>query len=438
MRIDVNQTIDNAKLNSFHIILAILGFLFTVVEGFEMICLGLITKDVADDWGIAPQALEYAHLAVLIGILLGSLVAGIITDKIGRRKSILLMFTLATVGMGLSFFISNMNQMIVLRLVTGFGAGGALPIAIALISEYAPLKYRNIIVVFAYAGAPFASYVGGYFGNYFIDALGWQGIFVLGVALASPILVWMYLWVPESVKYMVLKDIKVAESKELLVKVDLSLSLNDQDELFIDEPVLTKGSLTSLFSNERLMVTSFLWLAFIAGQFIIYIMSLWLPTILQSAGWEAGLSRNAVGHYYLGASIGGIIIGYLADKYGASKVLIYAFPLASVLYYVLGQVVNDQEMWFLIAPFAGAIAVGSTLGLAPLAASLYPTSIRGTGVGASLGVGRIGSIITPMIGASIVAANISATDFYMIAMIAPVISSISIIVLVFYRPKEVQ
>jgi len=186
------------------------------------------------------------------------------------------------------------------------------------------------------------------------------------------------------------------------------------------------------------MVTSFLWLAFIAGQFIIYIMSLWLPTILQSAGWEAGLSRNAVGHYYLGASIGGIIIGYLADKYGASKVLIYAFPLASVLYYVLGQVVNDQEMWFLIAPFAGAIAVGSTLGLAPLAASLYPTSIRGTGVGASLGVGRIGSIITPMIGASIVAANISATDFYMIAMIAPVISSISIIVLVFYRPKEVQ
>ena len=118
--------------------------------------------------------------------------------------------------------------------------------------------------------------------------------------------------------------------------------------------------------------------------------------------------------------------------------LIYAFPLASVLYYVLGQVVNDQEMWFLIAPFAGAIAVGSTLGLAPLAASLYPTSIRGTGVGASLGVGRIGSIITPMIGASIVAANISATDFYMIAMIAPVISSISIIVLVFYRPKEVQ
>lgn len=436
MRVDVNKIIDNAKLNSFQINLALLGFLFTVVEGFEMICLGLITKDVADDWEIAPQALEYAHLAVLIGILLGSLIAGVITDKIGRRKSILLMFTLATIGMGLSFFITNMTQMVVLRFMTGFGAGGALPIAIALVAEYAPLKYRNMIVVFAYAGAPFASYVGGYLGNYFINAFGWQGIFVLGVILASPILLWMYLWVPESVKYMVLNDVDTPKAKSLLIKVEPSLELSEEDELFINEPILTKGPFASLFSQGRVLVTSFLWLAFIAGQFIIYIMSLWLPTILQSAGWEAGLSRNAVGHYYLGASIGGIIIGYLADKYSASKVLIYAFPLASVLYYILGQVVHDQELWFLIAPFAGAIAVGATLGLAPLAASLYPTAIRGTGVGSALGVGRIGSIITPMVGAALLATNITATNFYLIAMIAPIVSSVSIFILVFYKNKK--
>lgn len=436
MRIDVNKTIDHARLNSFHIILAILGFLFTVVEGFEMICLGMITKDIADDWNIAPQALEYAHLAVLVGILLGSLIAGIITDKIGRRKSILLMFTLATFGMGLSFFISNMSQMIVLRLITGFGAGGALPIAIALVSEYAPLKYRNMIVIFAYAGAPFASYVGGYLGNYFINTFGWQGMFLLGVILASPILLWMYLWVPESVKYMVLKGGDKSRARNLLAKVEPSLNFKEEDELFIDEPILNKGSFISLFSGGRIIVTSFLWLAFIAGQFIIYIMSLWLPTILQSAGWEANLSRNAVGHYYLGASIGGVIIGYLADRFSASRVLIIIFPIASILYYCLGQVVYDPELWFLIAPFTGAVAVGATLALAPLAASLYPTAIRGTGVGSALGIGRIGSIITPMVGAALLAKEISASDFYMIAMIAPVISSFSIIILSIFKFKE--
>ena len=436
MKININQIIDDAKFNRFHLKLALLGFLFTVVEGFEMICLGLITKDIADDWGIAPEALQFAHLAVLIGIFAGSIIAGIITDKIGRRKSLLIMFSLATVGMGMSFFIENITQMIVLRFITGFGAGGALPIAVALVSEYAPKKYRNIIVVIAYAGAPFASYVGGYLGNTFIQNFGWHGIFLLGVILALPILIWMYFGMPESVKYLVLKSNDPQKSIALLMKVEPTLEFSDTDVLYINEPPIKQGTFLALFSNGRAVITLLLWIAFFAGQFLIYIMSLWLPTILQSAGWEADLSRNAVGHYYLGASIGGVIIGYLADRFSAAKVLIIAFPVASVLYYVLGQVVTNQDLWFLIAPFAGAIAVGATLGLAPLAANLYPTAIRGSGIGAALGIGRIGSIITPMVGAAMLAANISATGFYNIAMIAPIVCSICLLILVFYKTKQ--
>lgn len=436
MKVDIGKIIDEAKLNRFHVILAVLGFLFTIVEGVEMICLGLITTEIAKDWNIAPKDLSMAHTSVLLGILIGSVVAGVLTDKIGRRKSILIMFSIATVGMGVSFFIQNMTQLVILRFITGFGAGGALPIAIALVSEYAPLKYRNLMVIIAYAGAPFASTVAGYLGNYFIDGYGWNGMFLLGFIMALPIFIWMFIWVPESVRYLVAKDEELDLAKTLLQKVEPSLTLSSSDELFINEAPQTKSPLRSLFADRMTTTTILLWLAFVGGQVIVYLMSIWLPTFLQNAGWDPAMSRQAVGHYYLGGSFGAIVLGFLADRYGASKVLIGTFPIAAILYFVLGQSVDNIDVWWIIAPIAGAFAMGGIMALAPFAASLYPTRIRGTGVGAALGVGRIGSIIIPAMGAAILAAGIGAVGFYNIAMIAPVVCTLSIWLLVFLKNRK--
>ena len=140
--------------------------------------------------------------------------------------------------------------------------------------------------------------------------------------------------------------------------------------------------------------------------------------------------------YYLGAFVGGLILGYLADKFGSAKIIIATFPLAAGLYFLLGQTVNDVDTWWMIAPIAGAFAVGGIMALAPFAAELYPTSIRGTGVGAALGVGRIGSIMTPFIGKALLAAGIGAVGFYNTAMIAPIVASFSIWLLVFLKKKD--
>ncbi len=436
MKIDVGKVIDDAKLNRFHIAITLLGFLFTIAEGVEMACLGFITTDIAKDWNISPKDLALAHTAVLVGILIGSLLAGVMTDKIGRRKSLLFMFTLATLGMGVSYYICNMTQLVVLRFITGFGAGGALPIAVALVAEYVPLKYRNMLVIVAYAGASFASVVAGFLGNYFISNYGWHGMFLLGFALALPILIWMYLWLPESVKYLVVKNKDLALAKDLLHKANKDIIISEEDVLFINEPAQTKSSMASLFSGGMVITTLLLWLAFICGQVIVFLMSIWLPTFLQNAGWEPDLSRQAVGHYYLGAFIGAIILGYLADRLGAAKVIIATFPIAAILYFLLGQTIDNVTIWWIIAPIAGAFAVGGLMALAPFAASLYPTSIRGTGVGAALGIGRIGSIFTAPLGNILLVAGIGAVGFYNVAMIAPIVASISIWLLVFLRKKN--
>ena len=436
MTIDVGKAIDEAKLNRFHISIAFLGFLFTVAEGVEMACLGFITTEIAKDWNISPEDLVFAHMAILVGILIGSLVAGVLSDTIGRRKSLLLMFTFATIGMGVSYFIANMTQLVILRFLTGFGAGGALPIAIALVAEYVPHKYRNMLVVFAFSGASFASFVCGYLGNYFIVSYGWQGMFLMGFILASPILVWMYFWLPESVKYLVVKNKDLDKAKSLLQKSNPSIIASAVDTLIINEPPQTKSSLATLFSSGMAITTLLLWLAFIAGQVIVFLMSIWLPTFLENAGWEAGLSRQGVGHYYLGGWLGAILLGYLADRLGAAKVLIATFPIAAVLYFILGQNVNNVDVWWMVAPFAGAFAIGGIMALAPFAADLYPTSVRGTGVGSALGVGRVGSIITPPIGKVLLAGGVGAVGFYNVAMIAPIVASLSIWLLVFLKRRN--
>ncbi len=436
MTIDVGKTIDESKLNGFHITIAILGFLFTVAEGVEMASLGFITTEIAKDWNIAPGDLTLAHMAVLVGILIGSLLAGILSDKIGRRKSLLFMFTFATIGMGVSFFIQNMTQLIILRFLTGFGAGGALPIAIALVSEYVPVKYRNMLVVFAFSGASFASFVCGYLGNIFIERYGWQGMFLMGFLLAMPIMLWMFFWLPESAKYLVVNNKKIDQAKSLLQKANPSVSISASDDLIINEPPQTKSSMASLFEGRMAIITSLLWLAFIAGQVIVFLMSIWLPTFLENAGWEAEISRQGVGLYYLGGGLGAILLGYLADRIGAAKVLIMTFPIAAMLYFLLGQNIDNINIWWLIAPFAGAFAIGGIMAMAPFAASLYPTSVRGTGVGSALGVGRIGSIITPPIGKALLAAGVGIVGFFNVAMIAPIIAAISIWLLVLFKRRN--
>ncbi|SIS43332.1 MFS transporter, AAHS family, benzoate transport protein/MFS transporter, AAHS family, 4-hydroxybenzoate transporter [Zobellia uliginosa] len=434
--LDINQIIDKAKATSFLVHIVVLGCLCSIIEGFEMIVLGMIIPNLAKDWGLKPEDFEYAHLAVLFGILAGSIFAGILMDKIGRRKSMLLMFGLGTIGMGVSFFLENMTQLIILRFLTGLGAGGSLPIALAIVTEYSPKKVRNMLAVLVYAGAPFATTVGGYIGPHFIEMYDWKGMFLLGFMMSLPIFLWMVFFLPESLKYLVAKEKNTEKAKKLLIKVDSSITIAETDRLFINEKPIAKSPIGALFSEGRSIVTFLLWIAFIGGQFIVYFMSLWLPTILQNNGWEQNLSLNAIGHYYLGAGIGGIIIGWMADRWGSAKVLAIAFPLAALLYFWLGQVVDDPDMWFIIAPFAGAVSVGAMMAKAPFAASLYPTTIRGTGIGTAMGVGRIGGLLTPGVGAALVAANVTAAQFYNIATIAPIICASAILVILLITRKK--
>lgn len=258
----------------------------------------------------------------------------------------------------------------------------------------------------------------------------------MGFLLALPIFLWMLFWLPESAKYLVVNNKDADQAKTLLKKANPSVSIAAGDDLIINEPPQTKSSLATLFSSGMAFTTMLLWLAFIAGQVIVFLMSIWLPTFLENAGWAADLSRQGVGHYYLGGGIGAILLGYLADRIGAAKVIVAAFPIAAVLYFLLGQNVDNVDVWWMIAPFAGAFAIGGMMALAPFAAELYPTSVRGTGVGSAMGVGRIGSIITPLIGKLLLGAGVGIVGFFNVAMIAPIVASISIWLLVLFKRKK--
>ncbi|MEM7284392.1 MAG: MFS transporter [Pseudomonadota bacterium] len=437
MEINVNKVIDDAKINPFIMRVAIICCLCAIIEGYEMIVLGMIIPNMARDWGLKPQDFQLAQLAVLVGILLGSILAGVMSDKIGRKNTILIMFGMGVVGIGLSIFIQEMWQLVALRLFTGIGAGGSLPIALALVSEYGPRRYRNLLIVFVFAGAPLATTVGGFGGPFFLSNYGWQGMFIFGLAMALPLWIIMFFLLPDSIKYLVSQGgSSERKARELLTKVSPELEMANTDLLVIHEEKLEKSPIRELFMHGRAITTLLLWLAFVGGQFIVYFVSLWLPTVLQASGWEQDTSLRAIGQYYLGGSIGALLVGYFQDRFGVARVLTIAFPVGAVLYFVLGQVVDNPELWFTIAPFAGAIAVGAILGKAPLAASLYPTTMRGTGVGTAMGIGRVGSLITPPIGAALIAGGITASQFFYVTAIAPLLSALAIFIILVITRRQ--
>ncbi|MDD9798475.1 MAG: MFS transporter [Alphaproteobacteria bacterium] len=432
--IDVGQFIDNTQIRPFHIMIMLLCGATLIMDGYCLISMGVAVKRIGFDWGLAPSVFgQNGWLGIitpmsgaLFGVIFGSSMAGFAADKIGRKYTLIAMTWIAASFMYLTATATTFNELIFYRLGCGFGAGGSIPIAIALISEFAPKKYRNLMVVITYSGAPLGSTVLGFTGAALIERYDWPGIFYFGAFVPMAICVLLFLCMEESVKYLTSKTGTKTNYKEKIKKILTRLGSKEAahaDGFVLHEVKLTKTPLLALFTDRRATISLLLWVIFFATQFVLFIVSLWLPTVLQEAGATERYAFRAVGNYNFGAFVMSIILGVLADRFSAMKVLLFSFPLSALFLASLGYIFAFPTVFLFALVVAGGMTIGSAMCLAPLVASLYPTAMRSTGIGAALSVGRAGSIISPMVGAWIVHAALGVKAFYFVAACAPVLAA---------------
>jgi AAHS family 4-hydroxybenzoate transporter-like MFS transporter len=344
------------------------GWLCVIVmalEGFDIAAVGYVVPSLIEAWKTPPAAFTQAFAAGTFGMLVGSLVAGLLGDRIGRKPVLIACVTVFGVFSALSALADSPAHLAMLRFITGLGLGGGVPTMVALTSDFAPSGLRGRFVISAQVGFPVGFAVCGFVASALIRNLGWPWVFVVGglmpIALA-PALVWA---LPESAAF------RASTARRAWV--------------------------VPLFRDRLAASTAILWALAALASLTTYFVLLWLPAALHDSGASPAQSVFATTFYSVGLVAGLILMASAADRFGMERVLTLGTALGAAC--LLGIGVFDAPFEPLLALIFGAGLGGAMQGgVNALSGLIYPAHLRATGSGAALGVGRIGSIAGPILG----------------------------------------
>jgi AAHS family 4-hydroxybenzoate transporter-like MFS transporter len=434
--IDVARLIDSRPVSRFQWQVLATCMAVSFLDGLNLQTIGVAAPALAALWGIARQALGPVFAAAPAGMILGALLMGPIADRIGRKRLVVM----ATVTFGLFSLLTplatTLHQLLIFRLLTGLGLGGALPNLISLITEYSPAPKRGFLTALTFSSLPFGSMLAGLVGPWMIPAFGWQSVFYFSGAAPVLVAVIALLWLPESIRYLANHPERRAEVLVILRRIAPDIIVDSEAPLILSGPPVARRILVSrVFGPTRTSAT--LTLALIVGLnlFMINLLVNWLPTLLGEAGMSRRGAILSTAVLNVMGAIGGIAWGSLLDRFGMYRIMGLAALASGVAMVGLAFGHTNPTVMFLTLSIVGLSVMGTQPGFYTLIASVYPTSIRSTGVGTSLGIGRLGSVFGPALGGMLVAAGLGAQGIFLVVACAGILCSLAVWVLSRLRPQ---
>lgn len=421
--VDATRLIDDRPIGRFQIATIVLCALVVFVEGFDAQAIAYVAPSISRDWQLERGALGPVFAAGLLGIMLGSLFIAPLADRLGRRRIILastVIFGLLTLVTPLA---SDATGLLVLRFLTGFGLGGAMPNAISLTSEYSPARRRAFLVMLMFGGFSLGSALGGFAAAYLIPHYGWRAVFVLGGVMPLALLPLLIAKLPESLRFLAASGKDADGATALLRRLDPAASPNAR--VVVLETAVTRGSVAELFHDGRAKVTLLLWVVFFMSLLDLYLIVNWLPTTLTAAGTSIGQAAITGSIFQLGGMVGTIVIGLLSDRVGAARMLTLAYIFAAFCIGMIAITHGGSTATLIAVAGAGFGVVGGQIGANALSATFYPTTIRSTGVGWALGIGRIGSIVGPLVGGVLLALDMPPQQLFLISVVPVLIAAVA-------------
>ncbi|WP_175973732.1 3-(3-hydroxy-phenyl)propionate transporter MhpT [Burkholderia sp. BCC1047] len=356
-----------------------LCFAIALLEGLDLQSVGVAAPRMAREFGLSVSQMGIAFSAGTFGLLPGAMLGGRLADRIGRKRVLIasvVLFGLLSIA---TAQVSTFAMLVVVRVLTGIGLGGAMPNLIALSSEAVEPRSRSSAVATMYCGIPFGGVIASVIGVLLAGDTEWRHIFYVGGVgplLLVPLLVWC---LPESRAYLDVAGTQAART--------------------------SVGK--TLFGDGRTTSTVALWVSYFCTLIVLYFLLNWLPSLMASRGLDrahVGLVQIA---FNVGAGLGALGIGAALDRMRASRV-VGGMYVGIVLSLAALAAAPGFASLAAAAFAAGMFVVGGQSVLYALAAIYYPTAMRGTGVGAAVAVGRLGSVVGPLAAATLLAAGRSA------------------------------
>lgn len=418
--VNVGAVIDR-RIGAYQAGVIALCFLLSLMDGLDSQITSVTAPAMAHDLHLAPASLGPLLSASQIGSLLGALLLGFAGDRWGRRLTVILcglLFGGATLA---TAWAQDLPVLLALRLLTGLGVGGAVPCYLALASEFAPRRHRAGIVALVFAAVPSGGIIAGLLGAFLLPQFGWRGVY--GVCSALSLLVCLAAWarLPESPAFMIHRGLDPARIRQVLRRLAPDLVDAAAARFATDEEPQRGVPVARLFTEQRAPVTLLLWLAFFVAYLVLIGTLVWTPGLMKSAGMSVAGASLALTFNNVGAIVGILCSGQLADRFRASffAVLAVLFLGGAVATALIGGAAPAFWQVALSSGAAGFCIAAGLSGLYSLAALIYPTSMRSTGIGWGSAFGRIGASTGPLLVGAIVTAGATVPrDFEILGLIA--------------------
>ena len=366
-----------------------------VFDGYDLIVYGTVIPSLLEEpsWDLSPAAAGRIGSWALVGMFIGALVVGSITDIVGRRRIMIACIVLFSTMMGLCALATSPTMFGALRFVAGLGLGGVIPTASALTIEYARRDRRHLTYALMFSGYPIGGVIAAALALEVIPSAGWRTMFTIGIVPIFVVvpLCWRYL--PESPAYLRARG-RTAEADALIDTYGLDRA---DDEVDGSQPAPGMAAVRALITPPTLAATLLFWGASFLGLLLIYGLNTWLPQIMREAGYDLGSALSFLLALNLGAVVGTAAAAWIADRRGLKPVSVVAFLAAAVTTGALAFQPSLPAIYSLLA-VAGVGTIGTQILVNAYVGSYYPAAMRATALGWSLGVGRLGAIVGPTLG----------------------------------------
>lgn len=420
--------LDARPVSGYQWSLLLLLALLLVTDGYDAQVLGYVVPALAQDWGLEKAAFGPVFSANLLGLTLGSLAVTPLADRFGVRRILLccvLIYASLTV---LMVFSQSLDSLMAARFICGIGMGGAMPSAMALMSEYSPPRLRTLMVTLAACGFSFGGAAGGFVAAGFIDQFGWEAVFLAGGVTPLLLFPFLFWWLPESLPRLLRDAPPYARLRKVSARMlpDWQPPAATGDEG--QQQAAGKFTVVELFRQGYARPTLLIWSTFFVSLILLYFMISWLPTLLLESGLALKQANLVTSMFLFAGTLGAICMAWLADRLKRKVRLLSAVLAVAAVCTVLLGLNHDNPRYLVVFVFAaGFCIIGGQLTLNAFASNFYPAQVRATGTGWALGVGRFGSILGPLLGSMLLAMHIPVQQIFFFCAVPAVLAALLII-----------
>jgi MFS transporter, AAHS family, 4-hydroxybenzoate transporter len=430
--LQIDQLVDEQRIGRFNLGLLFWSFLAMFADGYDIGALSFAQPALERLWHVPKEAFGPASSASLFGILIGAPLLGYVGDRFGRKVAIVA----GSVAYGVCSLAivatHDIEQVIVLRFLTGIGLGGIMPNTIALNSELAPKRLRATLITLMFVGITLGSSAPGIIAYALMPRYGWTVLFLIGGIVPLGVGLCLIRALPESVKFLALRAHRRRTLLLTLRKLRPDLTIPDDAQFTsINTPAREAPSagLKMLFGGGLGWITPLLWLCFSTAMMSNYFLNSFLPLIFRDSGLPPGKAALAATLYHVGGTVGGLLMSVLLDRFGLLVVAVL-FAIAVPAIWALGVVPTTFAGLASLAGASGFAVLGAQFGNNAAAGLLYPTVVRSKGVGWALGVSRFGAIVGPLAGGVMLGMNLPLEKLFLAAAAPMVIGAVAAVVLV--------